>query len=667
MSKFATEEEIRRAHSILLDGKPFFDDKKLKIIECNETVDVKACPGSGKTTTLLAKLIVLANRMPLPNNQGICVLTHTNVAMDEIKSKLGHNADVLFSYPNFFGTIQSFVNKFLAMPYWYSTYQTPIQTIDDNIARFIMLKEYRSLSFNDRKIFFNEIKDRIDKRLKGKDRNTQIDREIFKFIHNTAIGFTDRKITFFRISGATKPYVKDSSKQTYKALAKVRLGALRQGVLKYDDAFSLAQSNLHVQPQLIKAITHRFKYLFIDEMQDTDEIQKDIINKVFKESIAQCFGDQYQAIYNNKVKTDMVWNPTIYLPINNSMRFGANIAEVLKTVCIEDNHDIVGNSSVESLKPILIVYNDASKVIPEYAKLIKTRIVGDKTILEIANEEKCKDQLHRVNLKAIGWVGKDDPSSTKTTINSYFPNFNKNIRKRDKVKIDSFRTYMRKRQFSTIKEYLDLIIRSIIHVLSLSETSRNEVNGKYRCYTKTTFLSKLQADNENLYLQFKTNLANWSRRIHTSESIYNDEVISEVKSFIVSITEMFSITTSDEIQAFIDNTQEDITSDESSSNNIYADDNVEIEINNIHSVKGETHIATLYMETSYHTKCESERIHEQLKGIAYSGDKTYNQETLKMAYVAMSRPRYMLCMAIHSSHFNFRCAELESRWEIIEI
>ena len=87
MSKFATEHEIEYAHSILLKGKPFFDSEKIAIIECNETKDIKACPGSGKTTALLAKLIILANRMPLPNNQGICVLTHTNVAIDEIKSK----------------------------------------------------------------------------------------------------------------------------------------------------------------------------------------------------------------------------------------------------------------------------------------------------------------------------------------------------------------------------------------------------------------------------------------------------------------------------------------------------------------------------------------------------------------------------------------------------
>jgi hypothetical protein len=51
MTKFANNEEIRYAHSLLLDGKPFFDQQKIDIIECDESRDVKACPGSGKTTT----------------------------------------------------------------------------------------------------------------------------------------------------------------------------------------------------------------------------------------------------------------------------------------------------------------------------------------------------------------------------------------------------------------------------------------------------------------------------------------------------------------------------------------------------------------------------------------------------------------------------------------
>ena len=81
-----------------------------------ESRDVVACPGSGKTTALLAKLLILSARMPFDDGRGLCVLTHTNVAIDQIKRKAGVAAEALFRHPNFFGTIQEFTNRFLAIP-----------------------------------------------------------------------------------------------------------------------------------------------------------------------------------------------------------------------------------------------------------------------------------------------------------------------------------------------------------------------------------------------------------------------------------------------------------------------------------------------------------------------------------------------------------------------
>ena len=93
-----------------------FDDESKEFIKCLETKDIQACPGAGKTTSLVAKLDIIASQMPFKDNSGILVLTHTNVAVDEIKAKLGANAKILLSYPNHVGTFQSFVNKFLAIP-----------------------------------------------------------------------------------------------------------------------------------------------------------------------------------------------------------------------------------------------------------------------------------------------------------------------------------------------------------------------------------------------------------------------------------------------------------------------------------------------------------------------------------------------------------------------
>ncbi len=80
--------------------------------------DTQSCPGSGKTTLVAAKLLLLADKWREPY-RGVCVLTHTNVARDEILQKVTDNLAgfKLTAYPHFIGTIQEFVNRFLGLPY----------------------------------------------------------------------------------------------------------------------------------------------------------------------------------------------------------------------------------------------------------------------------------------------------------------------------------------------------------------------------------------------------------------------------------------------------------------------------------------------------------------------------------------------------------------------
>src|SRR5580700_4413455 len=64
--------------------------------------DIQACPGSGKTTLVGLKLLLLLKQWHEPYC-GICVLTHSNVAKNEIIARLRlHPAgDRLLSYPHF--------------------------------------------------------------------------------------------------------------------------------------------------------------------------------------------------------------------------------------------------------------------------------------------------------------------------------------------------------------------------------------------------------------------------------------------------------------------------------------------------------------------------------------------------------------------------------------
>ena len=53
---------IAESEKLILD-----DEDRLSVLESMRSMDVQACPGSGKTTLIAAKLILLAEKWPFPS------------------------------------------------------------------------------------------------------------------------------------------------------------------------------------------------------------------------------------------------------------------------------------------------------------------------------------------------------------------------------------------------------------------------------------------------------------------------------------------------------------------------------------------------------------------------------------------------------------------------
>lgn len=734
---FATLEEIKYAESILLPQGKTFEEDKVNIIKCNESKSIKACPGSGKTTTLLAKLAILTNRMPLENNQGICVLTHTNVAIDEIKSKLGHKSDILFSYPNHFGTIQSFVDKFLAIPALKKYYHRDVDRIDNDLANERLMKNFDQLDHYKNplhgKIYGSEwasksklkleeleemikldvsqtaqkIQNLIDKAILVKKRRTFYldsknsgkknlqkllinDYLLINALYNKKLEISNEIeslkkeiVVELSLDFINRQVIKDSKNfasfdtKSGTQFLELKEDLFKSGILSFQDAYDLSNRYLNDHGDIAEAFRNRFKYVFIDEMQDTYKHQLDIIDCLFGKgkTIIQYFGDPRQAIYNS-VKSGEYWNPKKFMPINTSKRFGENIAKLLHTVRIDPAEELKENVEINSLKPYLLVYDNAKDVLPKFCEVITNEKIktanGYKTAWELSLNEKKP-------IKAIGWVGepnKETRSTDHLTIQSYFPAFRKNIKKKDKVDYDSIKTFIWKNDKATVKDYSNNIIRALVHILIL-EKREPKTGGENRRYTKSSLLSDLKEFKPNTYAILLENLAIWSQKIHLSDGFDTnvfDSVIEFIKDRFLKcfmIDEPNSLT-----KNFLENDpKEKISDKEIKANNTYNwSGNIEVkfELGTIHSAKGETHIATLLLETSYYGKHESETIMNQLLGIPYSATENNGKifETLKMAYVAMSRPKYLLCMAIKQERIQAvldnpkKKEKLDSLWQI---
>ena len=61
-----SDQDIELIEKLLLPDGAHFQDDARNVIRCWHSSEVSACPGSGKTTVLLAKLKLLADKMPFP-------------------------------------------------------------------------------------------------------------------------------------------------------------------------------------------------------------------------------------------------------------------------------------------------------------------------------------------------------------------------------------------------------------------------------------------------------------------------------------------------------------------------------------------------------------------------------------------------------------------------
>ena len=303
------EQDIAWAAALMGVGADGFapvgdDDSRLKAMLNLETTDFEACPGSGKTTLLVAKLAVLAMRWPY-RQQGICVLSHTNAARNEIGAKLSNSAAgiALSRYPHFVGTIHSFVNEFLALP-WLRSKGIAVHCIDTQIA---LMKRWNMLPNNTRWAL-------------QQNRLTE-----------ACLIYTQPDYS----GGATGRFGPQTP--TYQAILEARRTISEQGYFCFDEMFVWANELLDKNPEAAMDLRRRFPFIFIDEAQDNSEEQSALLHRIFcagdSPSRRQRFGDSNQAIYSRAGLEGASTDPfpgTVVHVLPRSYRFSQDIADKVK-------------------------------------------------------------------------------------------------------------------------------------------------------------------------------------------------------------------------------------------------------------------------------------------------------------------------------------------------
>lgn len=635
----ASDEQIHFAERILFGSSGVFDQERKAYINEWRTCDLEAVPGSGKTTVLLAKLIILEKQLPLEQNGNILVISHTNAAVEEIRRKIAKHCPRLFSEPHFIGTIQSFVDKFLAIPFFVNKYKRKPIRIDDEI-------------YNEYHVPNSSFQSWLDRRSQTKERILFHSR----LINADTVGWPFSEDSF---------PLKNKTSNSYKELLRIKKFCIENGFLCFDDAYLLAFEYLSTIPKIRSIIQKRFHFVYIDEMQDMDKHQYELIEQLFGQltcpSQIQRIGDRNQAIFNDDAKLLDIWKPRpLTLHLSGSHRLHSNVASVVQGLALHPN-TIQGlrcspNGAPIDIKPHLLVYTDTNKnlVISEFARLIQQfKISGH-----------IQDDPSNI-YKAICWTTKKEVN--KTRICDFYEAFSKEINK-PQINYSCLESYLHLCDQSSFAAIRKNILNAFLRVFRL--INMVDVSGKI--FTKRTLLSFLQLNHASTYQQLKLKIYQWCCLILKGDHV---TVLTQIKTYLVTLISLWPGKNLNRALTFINSSHiltPVATSVTYNRNNICFPLGIPIEVTTIHAVKGQTHTATLYLESYYQKSIqnagnyESERLGSLLNGLVLTLDAhEFIKQSMKMAYVGFSRPTHLLCFAVHECRFRSHLNDLNNKgWEI---
>lgn len=616
-----------------LMGLRSLDEPRRQFLKSMDTLDVSACPGSGKTTLVVAKLAILARHWK-SRTQGICVLSHTNAAREEIERRLG-NTDIghrLLRYPHFIDTIHGFVGRFLASP-WLRSKGLPLVAIDDaathRARRNALTKwEYGGLqtAYSAKHLKFESL------RIESVDFNNPLAGRVFEFAPHT---------------------------DTYKRVSKALSRAANDGYFCFDEVFVLGNALLDDEPSVAAALQLRFPCVLIDEMQDTQSSQGDILYRVFPRHIPSLcvirVGDPNQEIFEkDEAMEDPFPEATRSLEIASSFRFPqaiASIANPFAYVPVSDG--LRGLREPDADKPIpntIIVFpdDDASQVLVAYGKLLLEHLPMDVR----KGGAYALGAVHRLENFKEGQFPK--------SVEHYWAQYQSEASKlsfRPRVFAEGIHiAQLYIARAATASSGVELLAscmwtlaglafpnekmnpRARRHSLIEQTLSGSQgMVGLYRKCVHRLLFDPTPLDELEWSNSIAQTLLSIASALHNQQS---STAAAEAREYLKWVSPILLDADPGEVGGSIINTYR--FQGES--------DSVDIRLASIHSEKGKTHAATLILETFNRTHFV-ERLLPWLEGkpsAAKLKQSTFKKNMMLM-YVAMTRPSHMLCLAMRQS------------------
>jgi DNA helicase II / ATP-dependent DNA helicase PcrA len=368
------------------------NEERSAYLSARGQIVLNACPGSGKTTCLVKKLISLQGEYG--TYYGTACLSFTNTAKDEINRKYAKYTGRQIGFPNHVSTIDSFINQYITLPFFHllnEDYGRPVIVDEDDILDRGWQHTY------------------IDKK-DGKEKpalNSSLKPFVNKAGQNLFRSYPPSSLRIevdgsFSFNGK-HPSVNNVDLEVFNNYCKhIKGNQFRKGILNSYDSEFIALRLLRKFPSIAKWLALRFPHVIIDEAQDTSEIQYAIIEILIQGGLKniELIGDPYQSLYEwRNAKPQMfleryqggVWTP---LDLTNNRRSPQRIVDAFSLIRKVGDRAIVSNCPDDLGIPLTVYrYNSdtAKYVLRHFETTCEHKGFSDSQIVVRAIE--FKDEL----------------------------------------------------------------------------------------------------------------------------------------------------------------------------------------------------------------------------------------------------------------------------------
>lgn len=553
-----------------------------KYLESNGKIILNACPGSGKTTSIAKKII------EIQNSNSFDFGDYCGIACLSFTNTA--KDEISKKYKQLSGDEIKFPNI--------------VSTIDSFINQYITLPFFNLLNPNYNRPKIIDDDDFLDEGWKGKFKFKKSNGQLLCFQYPPSSIRIEKNGTF--TSNGYKPNSQKVSLSLFKRYAKaLKNWQIKNGLLKTTDSTFLALKLLNDNPQIGKWLSKRFPYIIIDEAQDNSELQHAIFDKLVDLGLQniELIGDPYQSLYEwreadpklflDKYENDTNWQS---LDLTDNWRSNKRIIDAFSLLRNNDEDEIVSLVSEDRNIPVTIYKYDQNNVPSIVSHFNETCEKFDfKKYQIVVRGNDLKNRMLGKESDQEPW--KEDIPYTIIELLTYF-------------------------ESNEIKKSITLLRKLCIQLLNPGAS-----------YSDISELQKKNKDNVEL-------------------NSFLFEIIKEVPSLELSIEKW-----TEETEIFLKEKFEfdydlDFGIKKRSSSKFdrsildepmnkhfkrsFSDDN--IPITTIHSVKGKTFDAILVFFNS-----ENHKENINFNDIESTSD--FPEETKRMIYVAMSRPKHLLSMA----------------------